>query len=57
MKMCKNCINTTNNPSITIDESGLCNVCKDYKDKFDNKKICSKFCSSEKSLVSSLNNK
>ena len=35
MKMCKRCINTTNNPSITIGEDGLCNVCRDYEKKYD----------------------
>lgn len=30
-KECKTCANTTMNPSITIDEFGLCNVCKHYK--------------------------
>ena len=39
MKMCKRCINTTNNPSITIDEEGICNVCRDYETKFDKKKL------------------
>ena len=39
MKMCKRCINTTNNPSITIDEEGICNVCRDYETKFDEKKL------------------
>lgn len=35
MEMCKRCINTTNNPSITIGEDGLCNVCRDYEKKYD----------------------
>lgn len=35
VKECKNCINTTKNPSITINEEGLCNVCADYKKKFN----------------------
>lgn len=39
MKKCKKCINTTNNPSITIDENGICNVCKDYEEKFNEKKL------------------
>jgi len=39
MKMCKRCINTTNNPSIKIDEEGICNVCRDYETKFDEKKL------------------
>lgn len=39
MKMCKKCINTTNNPSITIDEEGICNVCRDYEKKYDEKKL------------------
>lgn len=34
-KMCMNCVNTTNNPSITINENGLCNVCNDYTNKFN----------------------
>lgn len=39
MKMCKKCINTTNNPSITIGDDGLCNVCRDYEKKFNEKKL------------------
>ena len=39
MKTCKRCINTTNNPSITIGEDGLCNVCRDYSKKFDEQKL------------------
>lgn len=39
MKMCKKCINTTNNPSINIDDNGICNVCKDYEEKFDENKL------------------
>lgn len=39
MKMCKRCINTTNNPSITIDDEGICNVCRDYEKKYDEKKL------------------
>ena len=39
MAMCKKCINTTNNPAITIDEDGLCNVCRDYENRFDEKKL------------------
>lgn len=39
MKMCKRCINTTNNPSITIDKEGICNVCRDYEEKYDEKKL------------------
>ncbi len=39
MKMCKRCINTTNNPSIKIDEDGICNVCKDFETKYDEKKL------------------
>ena len=30
IRECKKCINTTANPSITIGEDGLCNVCRDY---------------------------
>lgn len=39
MKMCKRCINTTNNPSITIGEDGLCNVCRQYDENFDQGKL------------------
>lgn len=39
MKICKKCINTTNNPSITIGKKGLCNVCMDYEKKFDEEKL------------------
>ncbi len=39
MKMCKRCINTTNNPSITIDDEGICNVCRDFDKKYDEKKL------------------
>lgn len=28
--ICKKCINTTNNPTIKIDEEGYCNVCRNY---------------------------
>ena len=35
IKECKKCINTTQNPSITIGNDGLCNVCSDYIKKFD----------------------
>lgn len=31
---CKKCINTTKNPSITIGEDGLCNICYDYEKRF-----------------------
>ena len=37
MKMCKRCINTTNNPSITIGDDGICNVCKDFEKNYDEK--------------------
>lgn len=33
MKICKRCINSTNNPTITIDTEGICNVCRDYEKK------------------------
>lgn len=39
MKRCKRCINTINNPSITIDKEGICNICRDYDSKFDEKKL------------------
>lgn len=39
MKMCKRCINTTNNPSIKIDEEGICNVCRDFEKKYDQSKL------------------
>ena len=35
IRECKKCINTTANPSITIGEDGLCNVCRDYSKKFN----------------------
>lgn len=38
MKECKICINTTNNPSIKINEDGICNVCEHYN-KYFNKEI------------------
>lgn len=43
MKICKRCINTTNNPSITIDGEGICNVCRDYEKKYDEKKLDEEF--------------
>ena len=39
MKICKQCINSTNNPSVTIDEEGICNVCRDYERKYDENKL------------------
>lgn len=39
IKECLNCINTTQNPSITIDKNGLCNICSNYKKKFDKEKL------------------
>ena len=39
MKICKKCINTTNNPTITINKEGICNVCSDYEKKYDEKKL------------------
>ena len=39
MQMCKRCINTTNNPSIKIDEEGICNVCRDFEKKYDESKL------------------
>ena len=35
IRECKKCIHTTANPSITIGEDGLCNVCRDYSKKFN----------------------
>ena len=29
-RMCKICVNSNRNPSIKIDKSGLCNICKNY---------------------------
>ncbi len=31
---CSNCINTSKNPSITINENGLCSVCENYRKNF-----------------------
>jgi len=35
MKECVKCINTTKNPSISINEDGLCNICADYEKKYN----------------------
>jgi predicted PP-loop superfamily ATPase len=32
---CVNCINTTENPTITLNSDGLCKTCQEYKDKLD----------------------
>ena len=32
---CRKCLNSTINPSISINEKGLCNVCVSYEKKFD----------------------
>ncbi len=34
---CSCCINTVQNPSITIGDDGLCNVCRDYQQHFNHK--------------------
>lgn len=34
---CNCCINTAHNPSITISDDGLCNVCRDYQQHFNRK--------------------
>lgn len=38
-KMCLKCVNTTNNPTITISENGLCNVCNNYANHFNEKTL------------------
>lgn len=32
---CKKCVNSTANPTITIDKAGLCNICSLYEAQFD----------------------
>lgn len=39
IKVCRNCINSEKNPSIQINEEGLCQVCKFYKSQFNMKKL------------------
>lgn len=34
MEKCKQCVNTTANPSIQINEEGLCNICSSYNNNF-----------------------
>ena len=39
IKECKICINNTKNPSIKINEDGICNVCEHYNKYFDRESI------------------
>lgn len=39
MKECSKCINNTNNPTIIIGKDGLCNICHDYKEHFNQKSL------------------
>jgi len=39
MKKCKNCINSSNNPSITFSQDGLCVVCARYKQQLNMNKL------------------
>ncbi len=39
IKTCRNCMNSTLNPTISIGSDGLCNICKDYQDNFDLEKL------------------
>lgn len=48
---CSCCINTTQNPSVTIGNDGLCNICRDYKRHF-NRKMLEDELSTIKSFIS-----
>ncbi len=56
VKACKNCLNTTKNPTMTINEEGLCRICELYKNNFD-KKILDKELKFLKSFIGSSKSK
>ena len=35
IQQCRQCLNTTQNPSIRILENGLCNVCNSFQEHYD----------------------